>query len=49
MSDPDEPPELTPTEARQGRRGTHLFIILAISTLLAAIALVAFFVNTAQS
>lgn len=50
MSAPHErPPVLTPTEARQGRRGMHVFVILGVSTLLAIIALVAFFLGFAQS
>lgn len=38
--------ELTPTEARQGRSGTHVLTILAISTFLASVGLVAFFLAT---
>lgn len=39
--------ELTPQEARQGRLGRHMVVILAISTLLAVIGLAAFFLGTA--
>jgi hypothetical protein len=49
MPDPiDDQIELTPTEARQGRRGTHVFVILGVSTLLAIGALAAFWMQTAQ-
>ncbi len=44
----DNPPELTPVEARQGRRGTHVLMILGVSTVLAMIALITFFVFTAR-
>jgi hypothetical protein len=35
----EDAPVLTPSEARQGLRGRHVFVILALSTILAAIAL----------
>lgn len=38
--------ELTPVEARAGRNGTHLLLILAISTVAAAIIMGAFWTLT---
>lgn len=45
--DRDEHIEKTPTEARQAGVGRHAFAILAVSTVLAAVGLAAFFVTTA--
>jgi hypothetical protein len=39
--------ELTPEEARQGFRGSDVLAVLAVSTFLAAIGLITFFVTTA--
>lgn len=39
--------EVTPTEARAGRRGTHVLMILAISTISAAVIMGAFWTLTA--
>lgn len=39
--------ELSPEEARQGLRGTDVLAVLAVSTFLAAIGLITFFVTTA--
>ncbi len=42
----EEHVELTPTEARGGFRGADVLAMLAVSTLLAAVALASFFVTT---
>lgn len=46
-TDNEERTEMTPEEARQGERGPDVLAILAISTFMAAIALVTFFLTTA--
>lgn len=43
----DNRPEMTPQEARSGLRGADVLAVLAVSTFLAAIGLIAFFVTTA--
>ncbi|MET0181545.1 MAG: hypothetical protein ABW199_01520 [Caulobacterales bacterium] len=43
----DEHIELTPEESRQAGLGTHLLVILGISTLLAIVGLFAFFMTSA--
>jgi predicted secreted protein len=42
MNTTDEHVEVTPREARAGRRGTHLLTILVVSTVAAAILMGAF-------
>lgn len=39
--------ELTPQEARQGFGGSDILAVLAVSTFLAAVGLITFFVTTA--
>ena len=41
--------EVTPNEARAGRRGTHVLTILAVSTIAAAIIMGAFWTLTTVS
>lgn len=45
----DEHVEITPTEARQGLKGSDVLAILAVSTFLAAVGLTTFFLTTALS
>lgn len=47
MKTVDEHIEITPQEARAGRKGTHVLTILAISTAAAAIIMGAFWTLTA--
>lgn len=42
----DDHIEITPTEARAGRKGVHVLAILAVSTFLAVVGLTTFFVTT---
>ncbi|MDZ4778613.1 MAG: hypothetical protein SGJ23_17685 [Alphaproteobacteria bacterium] len=49
MKTVDDHVEVTPQEASGGRKGTHVLIILAVSTLAAAIILGAFWTLTSVS
>ena len=41
--------EVTPEEARQGSKGPDVLAMLAVSTFLAAIALITFFISTSAT
>ncbi len=45
----DEHIETTPERARQGLRGTHVLAILALSTFLASVGLITFFIVATAS
>ena len=49
MNTVDDHIEVTPEEARAGRKGTHLLVILAVSTVAAAIIMGAFWTLTSVS
>ncbi|MGE3143119.1 MAG: hypothetical protein AB7L65_07335 [Hyphomonadaceae bacterium] len=44
VSKPEHPVEISATKAKQGLRGAHVFVILAVSTLAAGVALGAFWI-----